>query len=58
MVLEAQEDNTNNKSITTKFCPKCGNKYLILLRTLNIKFCTDCNTEIQWALEYNQEQLR
>lgn len=42
---------------TTKKCPKCGNTHLILLRTLNIKFCSDCNTEIPWFLENGQEPL-
>lgn len=45
------------KPDTTKRCPVCGNLYLILLRTLNLKFCPDCNTEIVWTLEKNQAPL-
>lgn len=43
---------------TTKKCPKCGNTYLMLLRTLNLKYCPDCNTEIPWFLEPNQPPLQ
>lgn len=42
---------------TTKCCPKCGNTYLILLRSLNLKYCTDCHTEIPWYLEPDQKPL-
>ena len=43
--------------MTTKACPVCGNIYLMLLRTLNIKFCVDCNTEIPWNLDEGQKPL-
>lgn len=42
---------------TTRECPVCTNTQLILLRTLHIKFCADCNTEIAWGLEHGQVAL-
>lgn len=42
---------------TTKQCPRCGNTHLILLRTLNKKSCTDCDTDIVWNLEHGQKPL-
>ena len=42
---------------TTKACPKCGNVNLILLRSLNVKHCSDCNLEIPWYLEPGQKPL-
>lgn len=48
----------SEKRETTKVCPHCGNTYLILLRTLNIKHCPDCNNEIPWYLEPTQKPLQ
>lgn len=42
---------------STKECPLCFNTQLILLRTLHMKFCADCNTEIAWGLEPGQTVL-
>ena len=53
--VENQRDRPMKQ--TTKQCPKCGNTCLILLRSLNMKYCTDCDTEIPWYLEEGQEPL-
>lgn len=42
---------------TTKVCPDCGNTYLVLLRTMNLKYCTDCNKPIPWYLDPGQKKL-
>lgn len=42
---------------TTKACPRCGNTYLILLRSLNQKHCSDCNLAIPWYLDPGQRPL-
>jgi predicted RNA-binding Zn-ribbon protein involved in translation (DUF1610 family) len=42
---------------TTKKCPACGNEQLLLIRTQNIKVCTDCYIVIPWNLETNQKGL-
>ena len=42
---------------STKGCYNCGNTYLLCLRTLNLKICTDCDTTIPWFLELNQKAL-
>lgn len=42
---------------TTKHCPICFNDRLMLLRTFNIKWCCDCNTEIVWPLKEGQKAL-
>lgn len=42
---------------TTRVCPNCGNDRLLLFTTLNIKTCTDCDTDIPWYLEPNQSSL-
>ena len=47
----------NYDKISTKQCPKCYNTNLLLLRTLNLKICTDCNIKIPWFLETNQKTL-
>lgn len=43
--------------MTTKQCPKCSSKYLILLSSHNLKICSECNTYIPWFLEENQKPL-
>ena len=43
--------------ISTKICPVCYNKDLLLTRSLNIKSCTDCYIDIPWYLEENQQPL-
>jgi hypothetical protein len=43
--------------ISTKTCPVCGNKELLLTRTLNIKTCTDCFLDIPWYLEEGQQPI-
>lgn len=47
----------SNRPPTTKCCPTCGNINLILLRSLNKKFCSDCATEIAWDLDKGQKPL-
>jgi uncharacterized protein (DUF983 family) len=42
---------------TIKKCPNCGNENLLLIRTLNLKTCTDCHTDIDWFLEQDQKGL-
>lgn len=42
---------------STKQCPKCKNTQLLLLRTLNLKICTDCGIKIPWYLEDKQKTL-
>ena len=42
---------------STKYCPKCQNEQLLLLRTFNQKICTDCCIVIPWYLEKGQEQM-
>lgn len=46
------------KKQSTKWCPDCGNTYLILLTSLNLKLCTDCGKgDIEWYLEEGQKSL-
>lgn len=42
---------------TTKKCPNCGNTALGLMRTLNLKFCPDCDTWMEWRLDPGQPPL-
>jgi endogenous inhibitor of DNA gyrase (YacG/DUF329 family) len=42
---------------TTKICPKCGNDKLVLLTSLQLKICPDCNTQIPWYLDEGQKPL-
>jgi endogenous inhibitor of DNA gyrase (YacG/DUF329 family) len=42
---------------TTKYCPSCGNTNLILIRSQNHKYCSDCDTKIDWFLDENQQPL-
>lgn len=44
---------------TTKLCPQCGNDKLLLLRSLNLKYCTDCHphVKIPWYLEDGQKPM-
>lgn len=43
---------------TTKHCPKCTNEYLGLIRSQNIKVCSDCNLIINWYLDEGQKELK
>lgn len=43
--------------MSTKSCG-CGNTHLALLRTLNLKYCVDCNNWIPWPLAPGQKPLR
>jgi len=47
----------SSEKVTTKVCPNCGNVHLILLTSLNLKICADCQTEIPWYLEEKQKPL-
>ena len=40
---------------TTKKCPNCGNTMLARMPTINKKYCTDCNTWIEWYLDKGQK---
>lgn len=42
---------------TTKACPECYCKDLILLTSLNTKICSQCGIEIPWYLEKGQKPL-
>jgi len=42
---------------TTRVCPNCGNEDLLEFRTLNLKTCTDCDTDINWYLDKDQKPL-
>jgi hypothetical protein len=43
--------------VSTKKCPKCGNKDLLLFSTLRLKSCTDCHIDIPWYLDDKQKPL-
>lgn len=43
--------------MTTKQCPDCRNTHLAQLRTLNLKYCPDCNEWIEWPLTEGQKPL-
>lgn len=60
----SQEDGENAaanpaplRKESTKQCPKCGNVQLLLVRTMNYKFCSDCNLTIPWYLDEGQAPL-
>lgn len=42
---------------TTKECPECGNTNLAKIATHDIKYCSDCNTEIPWYKEEGESPL-
>ena len=42
---------------TTKVCPNCGNSNLLLFPTKQLKTCSDCDTDITWYLEPNQQPM-
>jgi len=42
---------------TTKVCPNCGNEDLLLFSTLDLKTCSDCDTDISWFKEEGQTDL-
>ena len=44
---------------TTKMCPVCGNKELVLLTTMQKKVCTNHNryVTIEWYLDEGQKPL-
>lgn len=41
----------------TQSCPNCGNTDLVLYRSMNLKQCPDCRTEIPWTLDPGQKPL-
>ena len=45
------------KKQSTKQYPNCGNENLLLLRSLNQKICTVCDTKIPWFLECRQKAI-
>ena len=44
--------------LTTKVCPLCGSRALMLLKTYNKKICGDCGLEFNWPLDEGQKPLR
>lgn len=43
---------------TTKHCPQCTNTALVLVRSQNIKLCSDCGgLVIPWYLDDGQRAL-
>jgi len=48
---------SKTEKVSTKKCPKCGNTKLALVRTHNVKWCTDCNFQIPWNLDPGQKPL-
>ena len=49
----------STKVCSTKVCstPGCGNTHLMLLRTMNEKWCPDCGKSTAWGLEPGQKAL-
>lgn len=47
-----------NADTTTKKCPKCGNAHLGLIRSQNIKVCSDCDLIISGYLDEGQKELK
>ena len=45
------------KQITTKRCRKCGNINLLLFSSLNLKTCSDCDTDMKWIRLENEPKL-
>ena len=43
---------------TTKICPECKSTALILLRSQNIKICSNCNKQIPWTLDPGQKPIK
>jgi len=48
--------NTEKKN-TTKICPNCKNVRLSKFYSNNKKYCTDCNTWIDWFLDEGQKSI-
>jgi hypothetical protein len=44
------------KCRTTKCCPKCGERNMMLYRTFNLKVCP-CGAHLDWPLNENQKPL-
>jgi ribosomal protein L37E len=42
---------------STKQCPKCGCTALGEMRSLDLKYCTDCGYWFDWKLNPNQDKL-
>ena len=47
----------DNEKQSTKVCPNCGNTNLLCFTTLKLKTCSDCDTDIPWYLEPNQQPM-
>ena len=45
------------EKVSTKQCPKCGNKDLLTFTSRNKKACVDCHIEFDWYLEEGQKPL-
>jgi ribosomal protein L40E len=50
-------EKETKKKVSTKECPKCASKHLVLLRSYNLKICAKCNTRIPWYLDDGQKPL-
>jgi len=49
-------DESTSKA-STKACRGCGNRDLILLKSLSRKQCPDCRRVIEWKLDTDQSPL-
>ncbi len=45
------------EKVTTRVCPCCGNSNLLTFPSLSLKTCSDCDTDIPWYLELNQQPM-
>ncbi|BCP56225.1 hypothetical protein K32_48420 [Kaistia sp. 32K] len=40
-----------------KACPQCSSDAVVLLRSMNLKLCSDCKHEWAWHLDAGQKPL-
>lgn len=57
IALENGIENFPCKKCKANKCPKCGNKKLAELHSLNLKICVDCGSRIKWKLKKGQKPL-
>ena len=43
--------------MSTKSCTQCGSRFLVLIRSQNLKVCNHCGTKIHWPLDEGQQPL-
>lgn len=39
-------------------CPNCGDRQLVLMNTLSLKYCVCCNLFIHWPKDEGEEDYR